>query len=77
MQARGVSSLSGFPAEDAAALAETIVTEDEFDNVIQALELLHRGGGRHEVHHPEAVPEPQTHRVGRPGNRLVRERSTG
>ena len=69
-QARGVCSPSSSPGEDAAALAETI-SEDEFDNVLQVLALLHRRGGRHEVHHPEAVPEPQAHRIRRPGNCLV------
>ncbi|GFX93910.1 hypothetical protein TNCV_3412731 [Trichonephila clavipes] len=25
--------------------------------------LLHRGGWRHQVHHPQAVPKPQAHRI--------------
>ena len=66
--------MSYFLSEDAAALTVTEnITEDEFDNVNQVLALLHRGGGRHEVHHPEAVPEPQADRIGRPRNRLVSE----
>ena len=71
----GVSSPICSPlAEDAAALLAETLAEDEFDNVIQVLALLHRRGGRHEVHHPQAVPEPQAHRVGRAGNRVVRTR---
>lgn len=33
--------------------------------------LLHRRGRRHQVHHPQALPEPEAHRIRRPGYRLV------
>lgn len=33
--------------------------------------LLHGRGGRHPVHHPQALPESEAHRLGRAGHRLV------